>query len=102
MAALGTAVGVTIYNQHQANLAALPNYTVSEKVVADMAGYFGRDDRSCRRDRGRDRSRIIPQNDSETKILEPKILEVQSYGSQMFWKNLLKHLAKFLQERGSS
>ena len=38
VAALGTAVGVTIYNQHQANLAALPNYTVSEKVVADMAG----------------------------------------------------------------
>lgn len=38
VAALGTAVGVTIYNQHQAKLAALPNYTVSEKVVADMAG----------------------------------------------------------------
>ena len=38
VAALGTAVGVTIYNQHQANLAALPNYTVTEKVVADMAG----------------------------------------------------------------
>lgn len=38
VAALGTAVGVTIYNQHQAKLAALPNYTVTEKVVADMAG----------------------------------------------------------------
>ena len=38
VAALGTAVWVTIYNQHQAKLAALPNYTVSEKVVADMAG----------------------------------------------------------------
>lgn len=38
VAALGTAVGVTIYNQHQADLAAQPNYTVSEKVVADMAG----------------------------------------------------------------
>lgn len=38
VAALGTAVGVTIYNQHQAKLAALPNYTVSQKVVADMSG----------------------------------------------------------------
>lgn len=38
VAALGTAVGVSIYNQHQAYLASLPNYTVSEKVIGDMTG----------------------------------------------------------------
>lgn len=38
LAGLGTAVGVTIYNQHQAKLASLPNYNASSFMLDDLVG----------------------------------------------------------------
>lgn len=35
---IGSAIGVTFYNQHQARLAARPNYAREDMVVSDLTG----------------------------------------------------------------